>query len=402
MANTLKERHVSRRLKSLGNRLVEADQRILHERQVERRLIVLVEAMSEEDLTKVSGVIDKLRAVQAGAQASGALGDVIDRALMDLQKITGGEETLGQKFLSLISQGDNAKVFKNAMGLVSALETGFRLMPQLLKNMIGPVKGGSDQAGKTVADLLMGEGLLRERGEAELGDPRIETKPVTGAEADKTSKGSDKMELLVKNISKAMKPSKWWGLASGKIPYIDDPDALVTDILNSVPVGNLMQVVQTISSGPQASNLAQDVAGPGTGGETQGSEGTQQTSVAQAAAGTEKSQASNEPRATPPGAAAASKTKAPSRTGVSQEWIADFSGYLEKKTGVDRGSIDKIMSVLAANGKLHESGARVLRPAAAIGLLHALAKSGGLQEAVEGGTIVLRVRQSDIDELISK
>lgn len=384
MAVTLRNRHKL----MLRQKLIGLDREFLAERLMLERVTVLIEAMDEDDLKKVSAIINKLRSVGQRAQASSALKQVIDKALIDLQRVTGGDQSLGQRALSAIGRGDNKKIFKNTMALVSALETGFRLMPQLLKNMLGPLQSKSDAAKKTVATLLMGEGILREAPND--NTPDITAEPIKGEEQVDTEKGAKNLELVRKNIVKAMKPSKWWGLSSGEIPYVDDPDGLVTDILNSVPVGELMQIVRTMTSGPQAANLAKDVANGGSG-ETTGTEGGTETapSVGSSEGGTQNSVSSDEPRST-----------AGVHDGPSDDWVADFSNYLAQSTGIDHDSVTKIMNVLAKNGKLRE--ARTLGSSSAAELLRVLANSGKLTEAVDQGIIKIQISETDIQDLVQK
>lgn len=305
---------------------------------------ILTEAMDENDLRRVSQIINKLRIMQNYAKDSRLLRQSIDDALNDLQEITGSETSLGQKFKNALGLGKNTKIFKDTMALVSALESGFRYIPTILNNMIGSVQSDSEDADLPAIEIIYNQ-----------------------TSNDQTGNSSyKKINILVKNISKAMKPSKWWGLKTGdSVPYVSDLDKLVHDMMSTTPVKNLMHLVKTISSGPQASTLAQDVANGG-GGETSGTEGTSQSNVTSDSSDSEQS---------------SDNVK-----------YNNLITKIQSVTDVDPDSVGKVIAYLANQNKLKESAD--LTPDSTINLLRKLAKQDILRECIHKKLLTVQFNES--------
>lgn len=418
MATTLKEQREKRRVKALQEKLVRLDQQLTEERLLGERFNLLLEEIDEEELAKVSSIIEKLRAIQQNVQQSDVLKTAVEKALMDLQKVTGGDSSTWTQrnlptILKKINRGENAEILKNAMGLVSALETGMRLMPQLLKNMLGGIQGGSEDAELSVAALLTkrGEGATLEGTVREAPEDAAFSaggaKPGEGQAVGERWKakstgeaGSPKFDLLVKNISKAMKPSKWFGLAQGKVPYVSSAEDLVRDLLSNVPVGTLMQLTQTVTGGAQASNVAQDIADGGVG-EPKGTEGTRSPapSTGTVEKGTEPTQRAGEPAAEPSRMRIADQGPETKPISMKAE-KALVTKLANQGLGVEPEAIAKVVKALAVMNKLVESNSKTLGPATALELLKELARSDALADAIEERIVRIQLDESDIRHLI--
>jgi hypothetical protein len=128
MAPTLKERYNQRQVQVLLERAKAADAQLLQEQRAAR---LLVEAMDQEDLNKVSAIIDKLNTVKSPELP--VLSAAIEQAQAELNKYTGGGP-ITQAWTKLKSKFGVDNPVVKITTFADALERGFSQIPQILKN----------------------------------------------------------------------------------------------------------------------------------------------------------------------------------------------------------------------------------------------------------------------------
>ena len=128
MAPSLKERYDRRLQQSLQERARAADAQLLAEQKAAQ---LLLEAMDEQDLQKVSAIIDKLNTLKAPELPS--LSAAIEQAQAELNKYTGGGPLRAAWTKLMTKLGADNPVVKITT-FADALERGFSQIPTILKN----------------------------------------------------------------------------------------------------------------------------------------------------------------------------------------------------------------------------------------------------------------------------
>jgi len=204
---------------------------------------LIIEAMEDDDFKKATVVIEKLKALKAKCQNLPTLSSAIDEMVKDVNKYTGGG--LLAKAAAKIKGGlgmDNPIVKMSVMA--NALQSGFKLLPQILKNNLDAdeMKNNPD---KSIEDLL----------------------------ADKP----DELATIKKNIYKAFTAKGVLGRQKG-IPYIKQ-DQLIADMM-SAKVSELRDVTLEAANIPQPPPELVDAAKQAPGAEgTAGTTKTQSTDI---------------------------------------------------------------------------------------------------------------------------
>lgn len=295
MARTLKERYESKRVQVLQERVKRIDEQLLAEQRVAR---LLLEAMNEEDLNKVSAIVQKLSKIKNPALPR--LTAAIEQAESEINKYTAGGPIVKAwtKLKNLVGI-DNPIV--KVTTFADALEKGFSQIPQILKNngidlknvdlnkslataLAAPkantgAKTGTSTGAKT--DQELGNTSFSQN-EAEGDGPDLnrssgltdKTGPKTGSNP---SKIEGKLKDVVAQLQKALSPSGIFGVFK-KVPYINSAE--LAQELVQAPLRVFSQTVKTINSGAKAAEVAPDlksqVTGQG-GAETKGTEAGAET-----------------------------------------------------------------------------------------------------------------------------
>lgn len=390
MARSLKERYESRKVSLLKERLVVVDKQLIEENRV---ATLILEAMDQEDLDKVSAIVDKMERIRDAAGKDKnlqVLVNAIDQALQDVNKYAGGGPiSAAWNKLKAKVGGDNPIV--KVTTLASALESGFKQLPQILRNNgIDLKKLSADGTNITLRDAIArqldGQNKVEKVGEdsqggfggksgtkpaagstsqpsSNNGPPSIDAKDIDAMDkSDKSPEAAKKLKIVIDQIRKALAPAGIFG-AFKKIPYVDG--AALAQALANADIGVLNTIAQAVKSGAQSGEVAPDlkanITGQG-GAETKGTQPAdpgQSTSGSQPSspdkqtnpAGTSSTPAGETPSSPRGGASAPSKPKG---TKLEDAAVQDLAQFIAKKTKLDPQAVLKVVAALNASEKLRE------------------------------------------------
>jgi len=219
MAKSLKERRTERKYQSLNERLQRIDEQLMREHRVAN---LLIEAMNEDDLNKVTAIIQKLSTVKNPQLP--VLSKAIEQAQAEINKYTvGGPLTKAWSKIKGLVGVDNPIV--KVTTFASALEKGFSQVPTILNN-----NGVDLQGADTTKSLLTIVG--------------------TGNDAEK------KLKSITAQLRKALSPGGIYGTFK-KVPYVDG-QALAQELIK-VPVNVFSQIAKKIQTGAKAADVAPDL-----------------------------------------------------------------------------------------------------------------------------------------------
>lgn len=215
MSRTLKSQYVDKKRMLIEQKVRAANRQLLRENAAAQ---LIMEAMDENDLKVATQIINKLRKMKK--QGLDELDSAISLAEADINKyLSGGNiQKAKQKLMSMV--GFSNPLVK-IMTLANALEAGFKQIPTIVKNSIDEDKLDED---KTILDVLNDE---------------------------------NKRNVLVKNIRKALAPQGIFG-TFGKIPYVKT-DALSLQIVSSIKLGQLLNLIKVVESGPKSADISKDI-----------------------------------------------------------------------------------------------------------------------------------------------
>lgn len=365
---TLKSKYETKRMDVLRERVKRLDEQLLHESQITK---LILEAMDEEDLQKVSAIIDKLRGIKKLAGTS--LKKAIEQAEAEVNKYTAGGPLvkLGSKLSGLVG-------FKNpivkVMTFANALERGFSQIPTILKNNGIDLKGADKN--KSLKTLLVptktGEKSDEEMGKSPVTGKKVpdtETPSLTPPDTSKFGEakeikeaqdmtgGAAKLKNIVAQLQKALSPGGIFG-AFKKVPYIDS--TALADELTKLPIMTFSNIANSISQGIKTDQVApdmKDVVRPEAGGAASGGGGTTPGELAQPTAGAAQAAPAKDTTVTTPSVPPGEKPIAPPAkekpNQMSKEEETNFAGQVASKLkDVDAGSVQKVIGHLNSIGKL--------------------------------------------------
>ena len=312
-------------MRRLQERMRRIDGQVMSEALTAR---LIMEAMDEEDLNKVSQIIDKLRSLKG--KGLDALDTAIDQAEAELNKYTGGGSITKAWGKLKGKVGIDNPVVK-IMTMADALEQGFKQLPIILKNNIGSPEQLKAQADKSINDIV----------------------------TDETKK-----KTLLANIVKAVSPKGIFG-SFKKIPYLDREK--FANNVAFVKLSDLAPLVKLGASGASPQEVAGDLKDTATKGgdvQTKGTapgepaKGTAQTAAAGAPAkpGAETTSTAAAGEA-PPGETrgGGAPAKPTSKGKLEDDHVKAMAQDFAKKAGVDAQSAYKVMTALNNNEKLKEA-----------------------------------------------
>jgi len=309
MARSLKEQFEAKRLNQVTERARRADAQIINEVRVAQ---LLVEAMDEDDLNKVTQIIQKLSTLKTPDLPK--LKAAIEQAEAEINKYTaGGPLTKAWSKMKGLVGIDNPIV--KVTTFADALERGFAQIPQILKNNGVDLKGAD--LNKSLAQALgrlptatksnvkkpnadkdwknqrhsgknvpnrdtapiprpiadKSEGVIKEddgelasdndiralkgglpTGNDDGGSPTIS---VDNKEAPARGKAVDeKVKSIAAQLQKALSPGGIFG-AFKKVPYVDS--ATLAQELVRAPLRAFSQVAKRVQQGTKAAEIAPDI-----------------------------------------------------------------------------------------------------------------------------------------------
>jgi hypothetical protein len=362
MAQSLKERYEARKLKHLKEQLIVVDDQLLKENRIAN---LITEALDQEDLDKVSAIIQKLDAIKnAAGDDMKTLVNGIEQAQAEINKYTaGGPLTKAWTKLKNIFGIDNPVV--KIATFASALEKGFKQLPQILKNNgiseDDLKKDLNDDNQLTLRDAIIkqyakkpdaitnalkktipnkNENINQDANDtnsnnnANKGPPTID--PTELAKASENPKVAAKIKTIIAQLQKALSPGGIFG-AFKKIPYVDS-SAMAQDLLNA-HVSRLVAISKAVTTGPQSSEVASGLKDKITGvGKTE----TEKTG---------ESKPTGQKPQTEPNEKRSGGTDVNNRK-LEDEHVKELSRFVAKQTNVDPETVHKILVVLNNNQKL--------------------------------------------------
>lgn len=395
MARSLKERYEAKQVELLKERVTIIDRHLLEEN---RHAHLIIEAMDQGDLDKVSAIVQKLDTIKNAAGGDlQPLTAGIEQAQAEVNKYTGGGP-LTKAWTKLKSKVGIDNPIVKVTTFANALEQGFKQLPQILKNNGVPQEAFKDTDVNQMTLLQAIQAVLKKQPQAEGElhelDPASATAvPTTGGpkpkaapkppkkgeipdpnnnrgkndiekshDADKDPKTAARIKTIMAQLQKALSPGGIFG-AFKKVPYVNSA-ALANAMLNA-PVPTLIKVSNAVKSGAQtgeiAADLQQNITGqggtetkataPGSGTQPTGQTATSQpskstvgTSAGTAGTGEQPATAPGEKRgggASPQNAIMAGVEKIATGSGVDKEQAAKVVRYMAQKGLVD---LDKLRS----------------------------------------------------------
>lgn len=353
MPRTLKEKYAEQQLRLLRERIRRADDAILNENKVAQ---LLVEAMNEDDLKKVTAIIDKLRNVKRPELPK--LKAAIEQAEAEINKYTGGGPlTAAWTKLKGLVGIDNPIV--KVTTFASALEKGFSQIPTILKNNGVDLKN-ADLTKNLAATLgrlpatptASTAAPTGAKTDQEMANTTFSTESHDIQEADDTPDA--KIKTIASQLQKALSPAGIFG-AFKKVPYIDS-GALAAELVQA-PLGVFADVAKTINQGAKAAEIAPDMADmiKGAGGaETKAASGsapavpagqTQPTAPAAPTVGAANTKPAGETPNEPRGGGAA----------PTQQNISQAIDKVAKGSGVDKGNVTSVLRYLNQAGLIDKA-----------------------------------------------
>ncbi len=358
MAQSLKRRHDVKKLIALQEHVKLANQRIIEEHRVAG---LLIEVIDEEDLNKVSQIIDKLRSI-ANPQLP-VLSKAIDVAVTELNKYTAGGPIAKAWSKLKTKVGIDNPVVKITT-FADALERGFAQMPVIIKNNVGNLK--NIDTSKSLSTLLaepkksgIEKTVSTDKESTFADDPVGSHWPGPSQNEADGSAPTGKLKTVADQMLKALAPGGIFG-AFKRIPYIDTK-ALVQELITA-PINAVAPAVKKMQGGVHAADVAKDMQSQvtGTGGaETKGSQpGVQSNKSTGSTAGaptenpdvTTPSSAGSEKPADPRGGSVGQQTTKKLEQTAVETLAKDFS----KKAGVNYQLTLKVLSALNNSQKLRE------------------------------------------------
>jgi len=298
MVSTLRERYEDKRVQQLKKRAARVDQVFLTEERASR---LLIEAMDEADLEKVTAIIQKLSTIKVPELPK--LKAAIEQAEAEINRYTaGGPLTKAWTKMKDLVGVDNPVVKVTAFA--DALEKGFSQIPQILKNngidlkdvdlnmsldrIIAKQQGRLPNAPKRSKDEKP-PGYTSEKDAAKgakqwnKSDASFTQEGVQN-EADVGGKATEqKAKMIVGQLQKALSPGGLFG-AFKKVPYIDSA-ALAMELMQA-PLRVFSTVAKRINSGAKAAEVAPDLKGQIAGAGAAETKGTEPAAPAQPASQT--------------------------------------------------------------------------------------------------------------------
>lgn len=369
MAQSLKKRYNAKRVKQLHEHVQSAHKTLLAEHQAAQ---LIIEALDEDDLQKVSEIIDKLRGMQSPQLP--VLSKAIKTAITELNKYTaGGTLTKAWTKIKKMVGIDNPVV--KITTFADALERGLGQFPQIIKNNLGDLKNIDTSksltsllsepkkatTGKT-NDATLGDQKYSKDAETFSDDPVGSHWPGPGSQ-NEVDGGSPKgsLKVIADQMLKALAPNGLFG-AFKQVPYINTKE-LVQELVTA-PINAIAPVIKRVQTGAKAADVAKDmktqVAGTGEGEAKGGAPGK----PASNAAGADTSATPEPANVTTGTTSGAEKATEPRGGGVGQKAKSKLQaksdaeklyGVLKSNFGnMDVNTVKNVIAILALNGQLKE------------------------------------------------
>ena len=367
-------------VEQLKERVVVLDKRLIEENRV---ATILLEAMDQEDLDKVSAIIQKLDVIKdAAGDDLQPLTAGIEQAQAEINKFTAGGP-LTNAWAKLKSKVGIDNPVVKITTFANALERGFKQLPQILKNNGINQEAFKDTDVNQMTLLQAIQAVLKKKpqteGDEQLNElepaaatkvepakatrPKAAPKPPKAGELKKPGVNTDvedshkadtdprteaRVKTIVAQLRKALSPGGIFG-AFKKVPYVSSDD-LAQAFLHT-PVPTLIKVANAVRSGAQTGEIAADMKQNVTG---QGDVETKGTTPTSQTAPTSQTQPSEPAKSTTSASAPATPTgQKPARSPAKKTGGNPYDApivKIAKGSGVDEETTRKVLRYLAKVG----------------------------------------------------
>lgn len=220
---TLKENYKTKKLNELKSKVKKAEI-VFIENRPDYHATILLEALDADEYKKATEVIEKLRNVSKAAESIGLkiLPGAIENCVKDINEFTGGGtlSRIGDRLASLFSKSAPEKnPILRGLSFVSALEAGFKVLPDILKNNIKDM------------DKKMDDAIVLSTKD----DPKVQ-------------------KTISDTLIKSFVPSGTFGKISKKIPYVENAKQMVFEIIKLTP-NEINKLYEPIKSGPKTDEI---------------------------------------------------------------------------------------------------------------------------------------------------
>jgi hypothetical protein len=244
MSQTLKEKYQQKRIIEVQSKLKKIDNQIL-ESNVDFQVHLLMEALDENEYREATEVIEKLTKLNDIAKSAGMnlLSGALDKVVKEINNFTGGSglSRFKGKMSSLFSKTPTKNPILAGLAVVGALESGFKILPTVLKNNIPDIEKDAAKQKQKLEDLTSDEKVKKN---------------------------------IENNLIKAFVPSGTFGKIFGKIPGINSTADLIADIFMATPL-QLGEFSKVLNAGVTVQNIDADLANPKEAGSAQGDKQTE-------------------------------------------------------------------------------------------------------------------------------
>jgi len=239
MSKTLKDNYQQKRILEVQNKLKKIDNRLI-ESSMNFQVDLLLEALDENEYKEATEVIEKLTKLNDIAKGAGMnlLSAAIDKVVKEINSFTGGGglSRFKGKISSLFSKTPAKNPILAGLAMVGALEAGFKILPNVLKNNIPDIEKDKAKQDQKLEDLASDEKIKKN---------------------------------ITDNLVKAFVPAGTFGKLFGKIPGINNTEELVADIFMATPK-QLGEFSKTLNAGAKVAEIDPGLADPKEAGDAGG------------------------------------------------------------------------------------------------------------------------------------
>jgi hypothetical protein len=345
MARTLKERYEIQRITLVQERAQIANRQLLREHRAAQ---LLVEAMNDQDLNKVSAIVQKLNSIKVPELPK--LSAAIEQAQAEINKYTAGGPIAAAwtKMKKLV--GIDNPIVKVAT-FADALEKGFSQIPVILKNNGVDLK--NVDLSKSLATVLAASKTNGAGSSGQRADDSVLGSKSNGADQHETQNEADndvaiqgKLKNIVAQLQKALSPGGIFGVFK-KVPYISSQE-LAQELIQA-PIRVFSTVAKRINSGAKAAEIAPDLKASVDGQGNVETKGSAFADPTKQASQTQPPQPATDPTASTNSVPTGQSTPQPSGGGAQQNFAAAKT-KVQDILKQNRGNIDTLVKKLMDAG----------------------------------------------------
>jgi hypothetical protein len=236
---TLKQHYQNKKITEVKSKLKLIDETL--KSSEEYQVAILLEALDADEYKQATEVIEKLQKINDAAKKANMnlLSGAIDNIVKEINSFTGGglRSRLKSNISSLFSLTPSKNPILAGLAMVASLESGFKILPTILKNNIPDIEKDKEKQKMTLEDLAKDDQKLKNN--------------------------------IEKTLVKAFVPAGAFGKIFGKIPGVDTAN-LIADLFLATPI-QLGEISKILDSGTKVADIDPNLANPQAAGSTSAS-----------------------------------------------------------------------------------------------------------------------------------